>query len=274
MTKYLKVIFSAVIFFSTGFLFAQEIITDRPDKTESVETVGKNKFQVETGIEYSLYKTKIILTDETGRELGLSELKYKTLTAPTTLLRFGVLKNVELRLGFDFDRATASFSDSIEFDNNSKLSLNPPRIGAKVHIHDGDGYIPSFAVIGSVTIPNVGADDKQTKHLNPEVILSFSNDINDKFSLGYNLGFESENAVQTTNFFYSASLGIGLTSKLGSFMEIYGNFPTDDYSSNQNIDGGFTYLINNNVQIDIYGGLGLSEESNNFILGTGIGLRF
>jgi hypothetical protein len=60
MTPAKKIFFTVLFFLTPGFLFSQEIITDRPDRTESVETVGKNKFQIETGIEYSLLKFKIL----------------------------------------------------------------------------------------------------------------------------------------------------------------------------------------------------------------------
>ena len=40
------------------------------------------------------------------------------------------------------------------------------------------------------------------------------------------------------------------------------------------MDGGLTYLIKNNIQVDAYGGLGLSENANDFFLGTGIAFKF
>ena len=273
MTPTKKIFFTVLFFLSPGFLFSQEIITDRPDRTESVETVGKNKFQIETGIEYSLLKYKVFLTDETGRELGVSDLKFKTLTAPTTLLRFGITKKIEIRLGFDFDRTTTSF-DTIEFDSDSKLSLNPPTIGAKFEVAKGKGIVPDFSVLGSVKIPDVGDEFKKVKHFSPEVVLLFSNEINDNFSVGYNLGVEWSDDMSDKEFFYSVSLGTAVSPRLGAFAEIYGNLPASTDASNQNIDGGFTYLIKDNIQVDIYGGLGLTEEANNFMLGTGIAFKF
>lgn len=274
MTPAKKIFLIVLLFLLPGFLFSQEIITDRPDRTESPQTVGKNKFQIETGLEYSSFKFNTILTDETGMELGVSEFKIKTLTAPTTLLRYGILKNVELRLGIDFDRAALT-SDMFEFDNNQKLSLNPPKLGAKVEIAKGEGIKPDFSVIGAFTLPNIGAEDKQTQYVVPELILAFSNDINDKFSVGYNFGIETTHKINITDFFYSVSLGMSINSRLGAFAEFFGDTPNDDYSiSNRSVDGGLTYLIKNNIQVDAYGGLGLSEDANDFFLGTGIAFKF
>ena len=252
-------------------IYSQEIITDRPDKTESVETVGKGKFQIETGMEYTSFTYGDIFgyIDDTT-SVTFTNLKSRTLTLPTTLIRYGISKNVELRLSFNFDKQ--SYNDDRLIVN--ELSLNAPRIGTKIHLYDGKEYMPAISFIGSVTIPGIGAKDKKTDYLNPELLLAFSNDLNENLSLGYNLGIEHDYDNKATNLFYSASLGIGLTPKLGAFAELYGNFPNDDYSSHQNIDGGFTYLIQNNIQVDVYGGIGLSSVSNNFMLGTGIAYKF
>lgn len=273
MTPNIKSFLAAVLFLTPGFLFSQEIITDRPDRTESVETVGKNRFQLETGMEYSLLKFNDFIVDETGFQYGLSEIKIKTLTAPTTLLRYGILKKVELRFGFDFDKQIIS-SDVEVFNTSSNLTLNPPTLGAKVELGKGSGFVPDLSIIGAVKIPNVGDEFKQVKHFVPELVLLFSNEINDKFSVGYNLGVEWHDDMGDKEFFYSVSMGMGITPRIGAFAELYGNLPASTDASNQNIDGGFTYLIKNNIQFDIYGGLGLTREANNFMLGTGIAFKF
>lgn len=269
MNPKIKLLFITLLFLTPGFLFSQEIITDRPDKTESVETVGKNKFQIETGIEYSFLKINGF--DETGVP---AEFKLKAITAPTTLLRFGAAKNIELRFGFDFDRESITGSNDVEYYSTGSLSLNAPTLGAKVEVGKGKGIIPDFSVIGAVKIPNVGSELKQVKHFVPELVLTFSNEINNKFGLGYNLGVEWSDDMSEKEFFYSASLAMEISPRVGAFAEIYGNIPASTDASNQNIDGGFTYLIKNNLQVDIYGGLGLSEDSYDFILGTGIALKF
>jgi len=271
MTPTIKTFFIALLFLQPEFLLAQEIITDRPDKSESVETVGKNKFQIETGIEYSLIKTELDV-------FVPGTLSIKNFTLPTTLLRFGALKNFELRLGFDFDFVTSKldFPSEPGFSSTqtTSLTLNPPTIGAKFEVAKGKGIVPDFSMLGSVKIPNMGDEFKQVKHFTPELVLLFSNEINDKFGLGYNIGVEWSDDLEERNYFYSVSTGMAITSRLGTFFEFYGDLKSDIKNSNRNIDGGFSYLIKENIQADIYGGLGLTEEANNFILGTGIAVKF
>lgn len=40
------------------------------------------------------------------------------------------------------------------------------------------------------------------------------------------------------------------------------------------IDGGFTYLINNNLQLDISAGIGLNEAAIDYFVGTGCSICF
>lgn len=271
MTPTTKIFLTALFFLTPGFLFSQEIITDRPDRTESVETVGKNKFQIETGLEYSFSKTELDV-------FFPGTLSIKTITIPTTLVRIGVLKNLELRLGFDFDYVTSTldFSSQPEFSSSqtTSLTLNPPTIGAKFEVAKGKGIVPDFSVLGSVKIPNVGDEVKQVKYFTPEFVLLFSNEINERIGIGYNIGVEWSDDLEEKNYFYSVSAGYSITPKLGTFFELYGDLKTDIKNSSQNIDGGFSYLIKNNLQVDIYGGIGLTDDTNNFILGTGIAFKF
>ena len=72
-------------------LFAQEeqpeiysIATDRPNMTASSLTLPKNTFQIETGVLYE-YQDK--------NAFAIATLKY-----PTTLLRYGLFENFELRI--------------------------------------------------------------------------------------------------------------------------------------------------------------------------------
>ena len=256
-------------------LFAQEISTDRPDRTESTETVEKNKFQIEAGIEFGSIKNKNSeLLLENGNSVT-GDVKLGTLTAPTTLLRYGLTDKVELRLGIDFDAQYFRIGDIDSLSNNSKLSLNAPQLGAKFSLYKGEGWKPDFAIITKVTLPDIGGEGKKEDHIIPELNFAFSNEINNTLSLGYNIGLTSDYKFNLTDLFYSASLGINLNEKTGAFIEVFGNTPEAKFKDfNNSVDGGFTYLIKKNFQVDIYGGLGFTTEADDFFLGTGFGYRF
>ena len=78
-----------------------DLVTDRPDQTESSITVPFKSLQIETGF----------IKEKQGENTNLA---YNT-----TLLRYGLLENLELRLGLEYlgEKNTASTID------NSGLSL-------------------------------------------------------------------------------------------------------------------------------------------------------
>jgi hypothetical protein len=39
-------------------------------------------------------------------------------------------------------------------------------------------------------------------------------------------------------------------------------------------DGGFTFLVNDNLQFDIRAGVGLNRRADNFFTGAGLAVRF
>lgn len=100
--------------------FSQEIEpiqTDRPDQTETPYLVPKKMFQVENG--FSFQKNNV---------------NSKTLTLPSSLWKYGVNDNFELRLITEF---------LIDKNFDSEISgLNPVLVGCKIKIAEEKGIFP------------------------------------------------------------------------------------------------------------------------------------
>jgi len=62
---------------------SQPLVTDRPDATEASSTVGKGILQIETGGLYESYEDNAVQSEN--------------YTFNTTLVRYGILENLELR---------------------------------------------------------------------------------------------------------------------------------------------------------------------------------
>ena len=99
------------LFFIIGISFginAQEtevttpLVTDRPDATEASSTVGAGVLQIEAGGFYTYYEE--------------NNNKSETYGYNTTLVRYGVLENLELRLGWNFEE--------IRFSSNGTKNPN------------------------------------------------------------------------------------------------------------------------------------------------------
>ena len=110
----------------------------------------------------------------------------------------------------------------------------------------------------------------------------FSHTLTDRLSFGYNLGAvwgteedDSGDRDTLSVFRYTATLGVGLTEQLSGFVEVFGDVPLSASGGPANMfDGGFTYLISDNFQIDVASGVGLSQEADDWFITAGATYRF
>lgn len=247
---------------------SQPLVTDRPDFTESTEAIPPGHFQLEAGYTFSYDKEKGV--------------RSRDHTAPELLFRIGLIENLELRIGWDGysytdtqSRGTTPGGRSVSVDDWSQ-GANDMSLGFKYKLLEQDGVIPHFGVIGEVTVPS-GSSISSSGDVDPNLVLLFAYDISDSFSLAGNVGFASVTQFGDRFFQTSASLSVAfaLSEKVGAYVEYYGIFPNaDDTDCAHVLNGGLTYLINNNVQIDWRIGAGLNEEADDFFTGVGFAWRF
>jgi hypothetical protein len=76
----------------------------------------------------------------------------------------------------------------------------------------------------------------------------------------------------------SVSLAYGLTDNVGAYTEWFAFFPQNARESGVGAEhyfnGGFTYLVNPNLQFDVRAGVGLNERAQDFFTGSGVAIRF
>ncbi len=72
----------------------------------------------------------------------------------------------------------------------------------------------------------------------------------------------------------SVTIAIAVTERLGAYPEYFGLYPnTEGSDSAHTINGGLTYLISNDFQIDARLGAGLNEEASDVFTGVGFAWR-
>jgi len=233
------------------------IVTDRPDQTESPFAVPRGSVQFEAG---GLH------------ELGSGDAGGRLTVVGSILARIGVAAPVELRMGFaGWERATAEGSEATGFGD-----LN---LGLKVVLREGEGLAPSVALLGTVLLP-VGDAEFRAAGVDPVVRAALAHDLGGSFSLGYNVGaawVTRENGdVESTRVdgLYSVSLGRALGSRFGAFLEAFGALAfSSDYPSSHALDGGVTFGMRPNVQLDAAVGVGLTDEAPQWFVGVGMAVR-
>ncbi len=233
-----------------------ELITDRPDQTESSTVVPHKSMQIETGF--------VMENNETGF------IEQKSFAYNTTLLRYGLLENFELRLGMEYLEEIVSIKNTDT--TNTYSGLSPIYAGFKIKIADEDGWKPEIAFLGGLVLPFTAHNDFKPEYSAANMRFSFAHTLSDRFSIGYNLGAEWDGETAVPAYFYSAALGIGLTDNLGGFVEGYGLI-SEVSDSEHLIDAGFTYLLLPNFQLDLSGGIGLNENAVDNFLSFGLTYR-
>jgi hypothetical protein len=243
--------------------FPETIITDRPDQTESPVLTPTGFFQVEVGSQSEYDDDKV------------NKINTQSTLYNTTLWKYGVTKNFELRI------ITEYAADKMQFKSNSDINdtvvringWNPIAVGSKIALHKERGIIPEIGLITHLELPYFGSDNYKPTTLIPRFRFLFAHTLSDRFSFSYNLGAEWEDGSSTSTGIYTASLGASLIGNLSMFVEAYG-FLRENSAADNRLDGGFTYLLNNNVQLDCSGGIGLNDISPDYFISGGISFRF
>jgi hypothetical protein len=225
-----------------------ELVTDRPDFTESSVAVTPGHVQAELGMEASL---------------GGAE---RELVFPALLLRVGVARHLELRVGAP--SATVTWTDGAP---DAEASVAPLELGAKLATPVGSSG--DIGVMPYVSLP-VRASQYDTDGVSVGLKGLWSVDLTSRLSLGGNVGVELLGLGVETGWEASASLslGIGLTGRLGTFVELYGLFDAEE--ARPYAQTGLTYSLLDNLQLDLYGAVLLDDGPGQGVLGTGASVIF
>jgi hypothetical protein len=219
---------------------AQEIVTDRPDQTESSTTIPNKSFQIEMGFGSGNYD---------GERLSLH---------PTALFRYGLTESIELR----FVEQLASSEN--EATSETEFGLSDIELGLKIQILKKKNVNTEIAFISHLIIPT-GSSELTNTNYGTINKLAVSHGLYKLLDLGYNLGY---NYYGTGNgdITYSLVTGIGLSDKMGMYVETFGQY-SDFKEITSNFDSGLTYLVKENFQLDFSIGIGLTQKMNYFSLG-------
>lgn len=240
-----------IFIFLSHLGFAQQdsipqLITDRPDATESPILVPKGYLQIEMGSQFSHGDAQEDLIYGTG------------------LLRIGVLDNLEIRLGLDYSKST--FKQTITEEEFN--SFSPLLVGFKIGVAKEQGILPEIALLGHLSLPYTS---KALDNTGVDMRFAFSHTLSERSGISYNLGAGWDGDSNGLQYIYTVSYGYSINQKLGWFGEIYGDVP-EHLEATHYVDSGFTYLLANNFQLDAYIGTAINNDPN-LILGAGFSYR-
>lgn len=220
-----------------------QVVPDRPGLGDGSSVVGPQVFQAEMG--YAL-----------NDDSGFTQHEFGQL-----LLRYGVNHFLELRGGIN----SYVFTDGTD-------GYNGTSVGAKVRLWRSE--LAQLSGVATTGLPTgTGPFDTRDDRARQELKLAFDGALGSNLSLTVNGGlsfFYTDNAQ--TEWLFIPTLSSSLNERAGFYVG-YAGFYAENGNANW-VEGGLTYLVNPNTQLDVNTGLRLDERSDLFFLGVGLAHRF
>ena len=208
-----KSILFLVLLTMTVFCYAQEeeevfFPTDRPGYTWGTDVLPLHKISWENGFS--------VERDAEGN---------RTITMPSTIVRYGIFENVELRVSTDFPLHEEVGSLT------KQMGISPLTFGTKIKCYD---------------------------HLAPSLYLIFENAINDWFYVCYNAGAEWDGETATPTTFLSLCLGFNILENLGAYAETFNYLHPE--GNEYYTEFGFCLALSPRLQLDIEADFSLQQK--------------
>jgi hypothetical protein len=229
------------------------IITDRPDFTESTQTVPRGRVQLESGYTYS--------RSGTTREHSFGELLVRVAAGGRSEIRVGVNSYI---VSHDGVTGRASGKDDVS-------------LGFKVRLSEGgDGWgRPRVSLIGETAAPS-GARAFREAKWQPGLKLLLGWDLSERLGLASNINYASasEGGQRFNQFGGSVSLGYAVNERTGVYAEVFGFRPGSfKGAGTEFFNTGVTRLLHDDLQLDARVGVGLNRGTDYFA-GVGVSRRF
>lgn len=255
------------LFNPTPRALMREMSTDRPDQTESSKTVDAGHFQVELDFVSAVFDRE---------HSGGTDVRTTIWNAAPVNLKLGLLNDVDIQFILDpyihaevKDRKTRRVARASGFgDVQTRLKIN---------FWGNDAGATSFAMMPFVKWPLPESELRNGKTEGGVI-----------FILGYDLPAGWGSAVMTeadfvsngdggydTEFVNSITFSHGLIGNLGAYTEFFSvvssnaEIPWQGYA-----DLGFTYAVNEDVQLDFGCNFGVTRTAADFIPFVGMSFRF
>ncbi len=232
-----------------------EINTDRPDFTESSLVVGTGVIQLEGGF--------------TSGSDHADGVETNDIRFPQMLLRIGLAKRFELRVGAD-----GFVTDSVRPDGQPSQrtsGFSAIALAGKYVLRESDDGL-ALAVIPILAIPT--GSDAFGGAVDPAVKLTWAHGLPGGFDVSGNVNVASvsQNGHRDVARVASVSFSRDLAPKWDAFWEIVSSFDSGHCACT--FDTGVSHIVGHNFEVDVEAGWGLTSSATDWFAGFGFGVRF
>ncbi|MGQ9575433.1 MAG: transporter [Thermoguttaceae bacterium] len=195
-------------------------------------------------------------------------------TLPDFLLRVGLSRRLELRLGWP--GYVATLEDGPGGRQTTDRTLRP-NVGLMLDLWPQRAWIPQTAVLGSVPITLEG-DLLAMESLQPLSQLLYAWYLTGRLALGGTTGFSvfQHQGDHFLQFEQTASADWLLSDRLGAFVEwtVLVDHGSAEDGSEHLLGGGLSLLGTDRFQVSWRAGVGLNERAPDFVTGVRCAVRF
>ena len=213
----------------------------------------------------------IVLPHRTQVEVGMAQTRASSANGgaitndyPEALICTGLTPKLELRIGLpDYANQPGTAS-----------GFGDASLGVKYKVYQSKDGNTKAALTPAVTIPT-GKTGFTSGHVDPLLTLGAQTISGARWGISANLALSdpTQNGSRVFTVAPSAAASYQITGALSAYGELYDNIPKTGATS-PIADGGFTYLVNPNLQFDIETGAGLATGAPTRFFGGGVSVRF
>ena len=232
----------------------EPINPDRPDFTNSPDTVAVGHTQLEFGTQFT----------RSGPH---------KLTETGGMLRIGLSQKFEARVDMPL------YAHSTD-PTGTQQGFEDGGLGFKVKLVEGsekpNWAKPAVGLEVDVALPT-GASAFTGRDVQPQaqLLTEWQLGANDSLGTSFGLAYLGQSGSRYGQVIATASWDHDFSPRLGSFIEGF-TFVADgrDATSYSGFDTGLQFLVNNNTMLDMIVGLPLTEGSPEYFVGAGLSVRF
>ncbi|MEO5929918.1 MAG: transporter [Candidatus Kapaibacterium sp.] len=250
----------AIIFLAPCFYAAAQeaeipsISTDRPGQTMPPAILLPGSVEVEAGVQF-------VHDQSNGVETT-------TLSVPQALVRIGLLPTMELRVQGEARNVGTTVAPAATTSHSGLAGL---AVGTKIGMTGESKWVPETAFGMMLAIP-AGDDAYRPASVAPTLFFAMRNGLSSTLNLYYNLGESWDGTNGAGTGFYDAALWNSFSTRFSGFVEMYGSFSTT-IAPTHAADIGAAFLVTPNIQLDLFGGAGITDSAPDYFVNGGISFR-
>ncbi|MCI4670474.1 MAG: hypothetical protein MRZ79_20225 [Bacteroidia bacterium] len=187
-------------------------------------------------------------------------------TAYPQLLRVGLSEALEIRAFLTFQE---NGFGRLRIPRIDQIALTD--IGFRYRFTENKGSLPAIALEMIWATPWV-SDAFQPRLVRPYAFISTDNSLSSTLNLVTNFGLDMNNFGWTPYGFFRLALVNSFTGELAGYVEVGGN--QSELGQLIQFDGGVTYMLTNDIQLDLSGGYGNFLSQAYYYAEMGISIRF